>query len=463
MDAAEHFTRHLTKCKYEQISRDAIEGARRDILDTLGVSVAASGMLGSKEIAELVAEWGGKKESTVLVYGDRVPGPNAALVNGAMGRALDWDDTHDPSAGCHPGPAIVSGSFAIAELIGNISGKDFITAVTLGIDIGCRIMWSGSAAFTPPTMLEPGFVSHWASIAVAASAAKLMSLDDEQTLSSLGIAYCQAAGNLQSGKEGVETKGIQVGFASHAGVLAGLLARKGIKGVRNSLEGEYGLFNLYHRGRYVPSILTSELGERFESAKLSIKPYPCGRYIHPCIDATLNLVRGNDIEPEEIEEIVVSVDKKTWSGTCEPVEPKLQPQNAVIAQVSLYWAIATAVVKREVRLRHFLETGLADPAIRRMALKVKPRLDESLASGGVSPAVVEIRAKRGIFSQRVDFPLGSLENPLSWDGLVDKFRDCSTYAARPLSKENVDEVIKLVKNLELVEDVSQIIGLLVGH
>ena len=97
-----------------------------------------------------------------------------------------------------------------------------------------------------------------------------------------------------------------------------------------------------------------------------------------------------------------------------------------------------------------------------MAQKVTPKLDESLPIRPISPAVVQIKTQRGAFSKRVDFPLGSLENPISWEELADKFRDCVSYATKPLIKGNVEKVIELIHNIEDVHDVSQIPRLLVG-
>ncbi len=138
MDAAIAFAKLAAKQRYEDLPAAAIEVTKKDILDTLGTALAGSTAEGAKELIGLVEELGGKPESSVIAYGSKVPSPQAALVNGFMARSPDYDDTHDVAV-IHTGTTVIPAAFAAAERKGAVSGKEFITAVALSIDMICRM------------------------------------------------------------------------------------------------------------------------------------------------------------------------------------------------------------------------------------------------------------------------------------------------------------------------------------
>ena len=130
MDAARAFAKNAIRARYEDIPGEALKGTKADILDTLGTALAGSTAAGCREIASLVKEWGGKKESSIIYCKKKVPAPMAAQVNSTMGHALDYDDVHDPAV-MHPGVVIIPVCMAVAERKGKVSGREFITAVAL--------------------------------------------------------------------------------------------------------------------------------------------------------------------------------------------------------------------------------------------------------------------------------------------------------------------------------------------
>ncbi len=137
-DVARVLARNVVSIKYEDLPAEAVEAAKKDILDTLATTLAGSTGDGIKVVQELVSDWGGKRESTIIVYGDKVPSLNAALVNATMAHAWDYDDYHG-LAGVHAGVSVIPASLAIAERRGKVTGKEFITAIALGIDLMCRL------------------------------------------------------------------------------------------------------------------------------------------------------------------------------------------------------------------------------------------------------------------------------------------------------------------------------------
>lgn len=455
MDAAMAFARLATTLRYEDLPPAVIEVARKDILDTVGTMLAGSRGEGAAEMAGLVEELGGKPESSVVSYGFKVPCTEAALVNGFMAHSADYDDTYD-TALIHCGAPVIPAALATAQRKGKVNGREMIVAVTLGLELMCRIGlakeegrwgggWSGSRIY--------GFLGG------ALASARLLGLDEEHTSSALGLAYAQAAGNLQGVREGVLARDFDMGCASRGGALAALAAQRGITGGHNCLEGDFGLFNVFHQGRYDPKALVSDLGKRFEMTNLSFKPYPCARPIHPFVDAALELERQHHFKPQDIIEVIGYVDEEPYLQF-DPLQAKQNPRTANEAKLSIPYAMAVALVKGRVAIADFTERAIADPEVISVARKAVPKLDASLARPKeIPPAVVEVRTGEGVYSARSEYPSGHPKNPLSMESLVLKFRDCAAHAHTPLPDETVSRIIDTVAHLEDVSDVGQLIRL----
>ena len=453
MSAELELARFAFNTKYQDLTEEVIKATKRDIFDTIGVGLGGSSAAGIGEVVGYVKEMGGKESSTILAYGTKVPPANAALVNGSMCHALDYDDTHDRAV-LHTGVAVVPAAFAVAEHIGGISGKDLITSVTSGIEIHCRLglatkLWIG-------WMLTPLYGYFGA----ATAAGKLLGLDEEGLLNAWGIAYSQAAGNTEMIVSGGLTKRLQAGFAASGGVLAGLLAQKGISGAENSFEGKAGIFNLYQRGEYEAAALTDALGKRFEVTNLSFKPYPCCRFNHSSIIAALEIAYKYNIQPEQIEEVRVGVNSAGYVINCEPIDVKRKPRKLVDAQFSIPYAVACALVRKRVNLVDFSEELIKDPVVLKVASRVYPFIDpeiEKEAGRGIAPSRVEVRTNAGeVYSAKVDLPKGHPGNPMTDEEFETKFKSCAFSAGKGVSSKVVSNLIDMLNNLEQVDDIRQV-------
>jgi 2-methylcitrate dehydratase PrpD len=455
MDSTAVLAENIITTSYKKIPEAAIESTKKDILDTLGVAVAGSQAPGIKEIVRLVREWGGKREGTVIMQGMRVPCHHAALVNSTMAHALDYDDAHEGVV-LHAGVVLIPPALALAERLGNINGREFITAITLGIDLVSRL---GEASNIGPSELGFMYTSVYGIFGSAAATGKLLHLSTDQMVNAFGIAYSQAAGNFQCIVDGALTKRAQAGFAASDGLLSALLAKEGFTGAIDSLEGRKGLFQVYLRGDYSLTPLTRDLGKHFASVDLSFKPYPCCRNCHPFIDAALELKSEHNIRPNDIEEIAVRCSENARI-LCEPLPVKQKPRVVVDAQFSIPWVIATALVKGKVTLEDFTPEAISNPEVINLALKINAKVDPQLETRSTSKAVVDIKMKNNgiIYSKREDIAKGNPEKPLSWDELIEKFRDCLSYGAEKLSRPAVSRIINMVRNLENIQDVGKVIG-----
>jgi 2-methylcitrate dehydratase PrpD len=460
MDAAYLFAHNFYDVRYENLPKDVVEITKKLILDQLGVALAGSSKPGIGELLELFTEWDGKGEATTLCYGFKIPAIHAAQLNATMGHAADYDDTHE-DAMMHPSVVNVPTGLAMAEYTGGLSGREFITAVTLGIDMMCRL---GLATRPGTNLMTTGwhFTTLYGFMAAAGVAGRILGLDENGLVNAFGIGYHQGSGNGQSVLDGAQTKRMGPGFAVRGGIAAALMAKKGITGSRNSLEGEFGVFNVYHQGNYDPAILTTDLGKRFEAVNVSIKPYPCCRAIHPFIDATLAIVNERNLKPDDIQEITAICHEGSYRVLGVPLEIKCNPPNPIDAQFSIPWSVATIISRGKATLEHYTESAIRSSDILDIANKIKVELDPNPGTAHVvDPGQIKIRTKSGeLYYKQIDDALGSPSRPLTFDQCADKVKDCASYAIKKISDENINKVIDLAGRLEQVDDVREIVHLL---
>ena len=465
MDAAYLLAKNLVTINYENIPQDVTELTKKHILDILGVALGGSARPGVKELAELVTEWGGKEESTILCYGRKVPAPNAAQVNATMGHALDYDDTGDGPT--HPSVVIVPTCLAMAERRGKMSGREFITAVALGVDMMCRLGQAfRSGVKTAPVGGHPGAGWHltplYGFLAAAGVAGRILGLDEDKLVNALGIAYHQCSGNGQCVNEGALTKRMGPGFAARGGIVAALMAEKGITGAKECLEGELGLFNLYHKGEYDPIPLTKDLGKRFAGLSVTMKPYPCCKGTHSYVDVALALVNKHNIKAKDVQEITIFIQDDT-NFLLHPLEKRSRPENPVDSQFSIPWALAVVFARGRAGIGDFTEEAIKSPDILEISGKVRVKVDKSVGEKkGLIPAKIGVTTRKGkTYIESADTaPMGGTPEQLPFDAYERKFRDCVSYAVKPRSGKQIDKIVTLIKQLEQVDDIREVIELL---
>ncbi len=458
MAAITDFVKHFTRTRYEDIPAAAVESAKKEVLDSLATALGGSSKAGVRELVDMVREWGGSEQSTVIAYGLKCPAPNAAQVNGTMIHALDYDDGHQVAL-VHIGCVAVSTCFAVAERMGKASGKELITAIALGGDFLARL---GLASRPGSSVLGSGWhpTTLFGFLGSAAMAGRLMGLDEEKMINALGLAYHQCGGAGSGVADGALAKRMGPGLAARAGITAALMAERGITGERDPLEGRTGLFNAYMGGDYDVNILTSDLGKRFEGVNIGNKPYPCCGLTHACIDAALALMSRHDIIPNLIRDITVYGGQSIY-GLSQPPEVKCAPRTITDAQFSVPWVVATALVKGKVTVDDFTDEAIKRQEILKIAQKVTAVLDTSMDRHGVGPGGVIITMNDDTeYTEEVEHCLGSVERPMTFEDCAVKFRACAASSIKPLPADTVDKVIEMVSRLEDLDDATEIIKLL---
>lgn len=458
--AEEILAQYSASLKYADIPSEARESAKRSILDTLGVTMAASKLgSGHKELIELIKEARGKKDSTILGFGGKVPAWMAAFGNGAMARAINFDDVHDETM-THPSSVVVPAAFAVAERVGKVSGKDLITSVTIGNEIICRMGLSISQRPKGLKMEKWFPTSVYGVFGGAAACCHLLGLDVIKTRHAFGIAFFESSGTLEafsaSGQSSM-MRGMITGFTAKSAVISSLMAEKGITGVPDSLKGKCGFYNVYFDGDYNLESMIDNIGQRFLFVDIAIKPWPTGRYTHSYIDGVLQLVGEHDIQSEDIKEIRIYVAGFVQT-TCEPLDKQRGPTNFNHAGNALPYLVAAAVVRRRIMIEDLI-SGLKDPRVLQMAQKVIHQFDARFnIENKMGPSLVEINLNNGkSYSKQLEICYGHPQNPMSWNDLANKFRDCISYSKRVLSKEKTERVIDMIRHLDEIDDINQMI------
>lgn len=456
-DLAAVIARHTVETRFDSIPGAAIEAARSSTLDTLGCMVGATGFVPSlRQLADLLREAGGTPESTILGFGGRVPAWTAAFANGAMAHCLDYDD-HIPE-GHHPSSAVVPAAFALAERIGNVNGRDFLTAVALGQDIFVRlrrnIEWRQDWHLSPVLGVY----------AAAAACCKLLKLDERETVNALGIAMCQSAGTMELGYGvGSDLRGMYPAFASKGGVFSALMAQRGITGVQSAFEGKAGVIPVYFGGQWNRQSMVDGLGVHYQGADTMYKPWPSCGASHVYLDAVLKLMRDHRLAGSDIRKIVVHVGDFA-QRLCEPLAGRRRPATVVDAKFSIPYAMALAVSRGRVTLGDFTEEALGDASVLSTADKVEfvadAQYDWKMHLPGGKVTLLTHSGQSLSAESRPENVRGSLSNPLTWNDLVDKFGECVRHAAKPVPAQVIGEVSGSIRQMEALADVSSIVRLL---
>jgi 2-methylcitrate dehydratase PrpD len=462
MDAAFNIAKNIVSLRYEDIPPDVVDITKQQILDTLGVIAAASTMgEGSKEIVNLIKESGAKGKSTIIGYGGKVPSWMAGFANGAMVHELDFDDT----TGGHPSSCTIPAAFAVAEEIGGISGKELIVAVALAVDLKFRMNAAilGFENMGPEKggWMIPPLLGYYTS---TAAAGRILGLSEDKLLDAFGHTLQQTSGSIQwQYSPGGVFRGIRDAFPNKAGILSALMAKRGLGGTRESLEGKAGFFPLHFGNSYDRSYLINDLGKKFYNVDAGFKVWPSCMASQSSINAALEILNEHYISTDNIEEIVVFVPETFEGGQAQidTLEARRRPQSVIDAKFSIPFTLGIIATKRKMAIKDFTQTGLSDPDVLQMAQKVMMRLEQVTEDKKPRYPKVEIKTKNEErYSKRVDVIYGDPKNPITKYDLLEKFRDCVSYMAIPISKSKINKVIEMINTLEEVEDVSHIIRLL---
>ena len=261
------------------------EAALRHLLDGVGSAIGGIRSGTVRPAVDVALGLGGPEEATVLGTTARIGAPAAALANGALLHALDFDDTHAGGL-VHATAVVLPAAFAVGEQVG-ATGQEVLDAAVVGYETVCRVAMAAPHGFHAGGLHATAVAGVFSSALVAA---RLLGLDAERTAHALGIAGSQAGGLLAFLGTGASTKQLHPGFASQSGILAARLAAAGATGPVTVFDGPHGVYDALATGPVDRSVILAGLGESWETTRIGIKPYPACQLSH----ATLDAVRDAD-------------------------------------------------------------------------------------------------------------------------------------------------------------------------
>jgi 2-methylcitrate dehydratase PrpD len=427
------------------------------LLDTLGNGLAAAGEDFGRAVLGVAERLGGPPESGLIGARARVAAANAVLANATLAHGLDFDDTRE-GAIVHTGCVAVTTALAVGEAVA-APGPAVLAALIAGVEVMCRVGLAVPGALHArhfhPTAIAGGF-------GAAATAGKLAGLDERALVHAFGICGSQAAGIIEYLADGSWTKRLHAGWAAHAGVVATQLARAGFTGPATVFEGTHGLYQAFAGGHDAARLapLLDSLGQTWEIAELTLKPYPCGSIAQPYMDVALRLREEHAIRPED----VVAVRCRTAAGPVprlwEPLAAKHAPPNGYAAKFSLPYLVATILVRGRAGLAEFTDAAVRDAAVLRVAERVTYERDPSIDYPRQFVGDVEIRLAGGrTVHARQDRPRGGPDAPLTRAELEAKFRENAGLALPPAG---VEEVIRRADGLAAGGSIAGLVAALSG-
>lgn len=452
-DATHKLVDFFLATRYQDLPADVIEASKIQILDTVAVTLPALQADGIRQLFAMAKASGGKGESLVLGTNVRLPAEKAARINASMAATLEFDDTYEPSL-MHASGVIIPTALSVADLVGKVSGNELITVVALGNDVTCRLSRAGSPGISPFTVgWDP--TPMYGILGATLVAGRLMGLDHKQMIDAVGLAYHQMSGNAQASVDGTLAKRLGAGFGSYGGILSARLAQQGVFGSHNVLQGFKGLFKQYHQGRVSEESLLGNLGTSYAGPSIAAKPYPCCRGSHVAIDGTLDIVKTNQLTPEQIAKVVIYSPPAEMMLLGAPIEKKRNPQSIVEAQFSNPWMVAVAIQDHAVGLQHFTEQALKRQDLRQLMQRISTQEDTTLIrpDGGPGFVRLEITTTAGVtHTKMVQFAKGDPKNPMTPAEYVQKFNECAHVAGMPHAQ--AQQVLQRLQHLEKENDVS---------
>ncbi len=456
MDHSEPFltkklAQYITGERFDRIPREAVKPIKDSVIDTIGCGILGSTSPFVKLLRDYIAGWKSAEQSVIWGTGQKASIPFAAMANSAAAHAWDFDDTILPGF-MHPGGVAISTGLSIAENM-KVNGKEFLTAIVASYEVANLI----GVGLEPKKFASSGFYVSVPVIFVSTTVAgKLLGLNEEQMISALGIAATQAAG-LYSG---TLLKRLNAPKAAMGGIFAAELAKRGLEGPPDPLEADYsGFFKTFSDEPQMDAV-ARDIGKY--TFQVFLKYYPCIRSNHPAVEAVRRMMDEHpDLKANRIDKIVVYVATNTIEYTV-----KVQGGGTVVktvgnALISLPYCVAAMIVDGELTMNQFTEAKVKNPEIqdllKKVELVVDPEIDK-LPWTQRYRCTVEIKLRDGkTYKKFLAGPKGDPTNPFTEEEMYSKFMRNGTTV---FEKDKMEDLFKLLKDIEALTDVGRITGFL---
>lgn len=405
-DVTKALAEWIVSCDLEAIPAEVQKEGVRTFVNWLGCAVGGA----RHETADLalaaVTPFSGSATSTVLGRGERLDALHAALLNGITSHVLDYDDTHLKTI-IHPAGPVASALLAVAETR-SVSGRDFLNALIVGVEVECRI---GNSVY--PDHYDRGWhITGTAGVfGAAAAVGRLLGLNVQQMTWALGIAATQSSGFREM--FGTMCKSFHPGRAAQNGALAAFLAEANFDSSEQAIEAPRGFASVMSDKQDYNEILGG-LGETWEAGLNSYKPFACGIVIHPTIDGCIQLREELGDGVEKIARVDLVAHPLVLELTGKP-----EPKTGLEGKFSVFHSVAVALLRGDGSPTAFTDEAVNAPELIAMRRKVEVVTDKACHEAAVTITVTLDDGR--VIEKHVERAIGSRERPLSDEQLNAKF------------------------------------------
>lgn len=394
------------------------------VKDTVGVAIAGRTLGVGMAATQVVLEAGGPAHATVWGSGQATSAEDAALANGMLAHALDFDDTH-AAAIMHASSVIVPAALALGEAT-KAPGREILAALVVGYQFAARL-----GRLAPGPFQDNGFqaTSVLGVFAATITAARLLKLTPEQAIHALGTAGSMASGLMAYLSDGSDVKQMHPGWAAMSGIRAARLAKAGFTGPGAVFEYKLGVFQSFARVDINGKWQAAD-GAPWEVELMAPKPYPACLCAHAGVQAILKLRAAGKVSADRAGDIAnIHCDVPNWYVNLifEPAAAKASPRTAYEARFSGPWTIARALLDGGLDVWSFSPGKLADPLALSLASLTTYKVEALPEFPAAFPARVTVTMKDGAkHVEYVAHNLGTPGNPMSAADITAKFMACAT-------------------------------------
>jgi 2-methylcitrate dehydratase PrpD len=430
----------VQETSYRDFSREVIHQAKRCFLDLIGVALGGARQPVVQILIKTLRETGGRPQATVLAHGFKTSLLNAALINGAMAHALDFDDTHIGSI-IHPSAPVVPAVLALGERLKS-TGKSALEAFVIGFEVETRIgLGLGSRHYNRGWHTT----STCGRFGAAVAAGKLLGLSSLQMSRAMGLAATQASGLRLA--FGTMTKPFHPGKSAFDGLLAALLAKKDFTCSSNMLEGAKGFAEALGDDDTKLNRMAKDLGGKYEILNNTFKPYAACLLTHPTIDGVFELKNRYHLKADEVDELSCEV-----ARFCLDAAGQKEPKTGLAGKFSIYYCAALPLIEEAAGEDKFTDKKVQSSQMVALRKKVRARVNPALKD---TEARVTIATKDGKkYSAFINKPKGDPRNPPTDSELENKFR---SLAVNILPQRKIDALIEMIWNLDKVKNLGRLL------
>ncbi|BDW10672.1 hypothetical protein PSHI8_07540 [Polynucleobacter sp. SHI8] len=437
----EELIQYIEQCQYEDLPSHVVHEARRSLMNYFAVCIASNQDPTIVKAYQIFSQFSGQAQANVMGFKDKLDILQASAINAMAANVFDFDDTHIPTI-IHPTAPVAAPLLALAQQK-MTSGREFLLAFILGMEVECRI---GNAV--SPFHYSKGWhiTSTCGVFGAAIGSAKLMGLDQQQILWALGNAATQACGLVEN--LGTMSKSLSVGNAAKNGLLSAICAAENFDGPKDPLEGARGFLQVF--GDHVQiHHLNEKLGTHWEVLNNTYKPFPCGVVLNPVIEACLEIYH----EEQSNREFLSSIQAIRIIGNPLLKQRTDRPsiENGRQSQVSGQHAVSVALHFGQAGLKEFSDEIVKNEKIQAFYSKVSFIDDSTIAVDGVK---IQLLCKDRIIEKQIDHAKGSVIRPLSDEDLENKLRNQIDYHQLKLDPE---KIINLTWSIDQMKDVETLL------